>query len=187
MVISWVDLGVEAQTLTVWRQASEYNLPRIIYLNKMDKVSASLDLCLKSITSRLKCQPILIQEPVYAKQKADSGSGIVGLVDLIEMKRIIFDQSSKGVNVLTEDMKDSKQLMKRRCELVERISDFDVELATNIIERESVESITNDELQNALKRATLSNAAVPVLLGSSYKNVGVQPLLDNIIKYESPQ
>ncbi|ODM96936.1 Ribosome-releasing factor 2, mitochondrial [Orchesella cincta] len=177
--------GVEAQTLTVWRQASDYNLPRVIYLNKMDKTSASIDMCLKTISSKLKCIPILVQEPVYSKKAAGvvTGSGIVGIVDLAEMKRLIFDQSCKGSKIIVEDISDNKQLIRKRCELVEKISDFDSELASKIIERESTESITTEELKSALKRVAISASAVPVLIGSSYKNIGVQPLLDSVLEY----
>lgn len=97
---------MEAQTLTVWRQASEYNLPRIIYLNKLDKASSSIDMTLKSISSRLKCEPILIQEPVYSKEAiSGSGSGLVGVIDLVEMKRLIFDQNSKGSKFIVGNVK----------------------------------------------------------------------------------
>ncbi|CAL8100955.1 unnamed protein product [Orchesella dallaii] len=178
--------GVEAQTLTVWRQASDYNLPRVIYLNKMDKSSASIEMCLKSVSSKLKCIPILLQEPVYSKKAAaasGTGSGLVGIIDLAEMKRLIFDQSCKGSKILVEDISDNKQLVRKRCELVDRISDFDSELASTIIERESTEAVTTDELKSALKRVAVSAAAVPVLIGSSYKNIGVQPLLDAVLEY----
>ncbi len=94
--------GVEAQTLTVWRQAQQYKLPKIIYLNKMDKGTASLEMCLKEIKEKLKCEAVVLQEPVYLKgdKGKGSGSGLVGIVDLVEMQRLIFDQSSKGVKIL---------------------------------------------------------------------------------------
>lgn len=92
--------GVEAQTLTVWRQAQQYKLPKIIYLNKMDKGMASLEMCLKEIKEKLKCEGLVLQEPVYLKGDKGSGSGLVGIVDLVEMQRLVFDQSTKGVKIL---------------------------------------------------------------------------------------
>ncbi len=89
---------MEAQTLTVWRQATAYNLPRLIFLNKMDKGSASQKMSLDSIQDRLKATPLLLQEPIYDKNgtREGSGSGLVGLVDLVSLKRLIFDQRTKG-------------------------------------------------------------------------------------------
>lgn len=98
-------VGVEAQTLTVWRQALEYDLPKIIFLNKMDKASASIANSMNSIVTKLKCEPILIQEPVYSKHNSGSGSGLLGMIDIIQMKRYIFDQKTRG-----NEMKIGKEL-----------------------------------------------------------------------------
>lgn len=84
-----------------------------------------------------------------------------------------------------DDLSSNKEMSNRRCELIEKVADFDSELASSIIERESIESITTDELRLALKRVTIGDKAVPVLIGSSYKNIGVQPLLDSILMYVS--
>ncbi|CAG7834480.1 unnamed protein product [Allacma fusca] len=175
--------GVEAQTLTVWRQAMENKLPRLIYINKMDKAKASYQMCLESIIKRLHSIPVLLQLPVYNESMGGTGSSFVGIIDLVRMEKIIFDAPSKGVTYQRHCIRNDKDLMKKRCELVEQVSDFDSDLATKIIETESIGSVTNEDLQSAIKRITLNSQIVPVFLGSSFKNVGVQPLLDAVTTY----
>ncbi|XP_071453897.1 ribosome-releasing factor 2, mitochondrial isoform X2 [Hetaerina americana] len=178
--------GVEAQTSTVWRQADNYSIPRIIFLNKMDRKDADLDFCMRSIQSKLKgVVPFLVQLPV--RDKADN---LIGLVDLITMEKLIWDKKSDAGS---QGKEYSRQLlcvkedgllweiaMDARCSLVEKLADFDDLLAEKIISDESLESIPPEALLSTLNSATVSLKGVPVLCGSAYRNIGVQPLMNAV-------
>lgn len=175
--------GVEAQTLTVCRQADKYDIPRIIYINKMDRTDANFDISLKSIESKLYTEVFPIQFPVKEK-------GILeGIVDIISLEKIIFDKKDMGKKLtrfkLTEDKDKALWEManEKRRDLTDKLSNMDDKLADIIIEQESLDAVTPQMLTDSLYRATINRKGVPVLLGSSYKNMGVQPLMDSILLY----
>ncbi|GAB6021435.1 hypothetical protein CHUAL_004041 [Chamberlinius hualienensis] len=178
--------GVEAQTLTVWRQADRYNVPRIVYLNKMDKAKANVNMCLNMIEQKLETRPLLMHLPILDKQ-----SKFIGVCDLLSLNKyewFIEDDPSGRVLKRTRltgnsNLEMYEVISKRRRELVEQIADLDDRLAEQLIASEDPDRLTAEDLENAVRRITLSHKAVPVFCGSSYKNVGVQPLLDGVIKY----
>ncbi|XP_027208842.2 ribosome-releasing factor 2, mitochondrial isoform X1 [Penaeus vannamei] len=178
--------GVEAQSLTVWRQADRYQVPRLCYLNKMDKPAADLSMCLTSIKDKLYTTPLVLQQPI------GQGKGFTGVIDLIHMRRMVWNQNKRGdygksyqiTNLLQENEKDLwEQAFLARCELTDTLADLDNTLAEYVLEKESIENIPPLLLEEAVRRATINQEAVPLLMGSSYKNTGVQPLMDAIIRY----
>lgn len=178
--------GVEAQTLTVWRQAQNYRLPRLFYLNKMDRNDADAEACVRSIQDKLHATPLLLHHTVRHEGK------IIGLVDLITLEEIIFTKGrgqSYQNRKLTEgsDGKKWEAAMFDHRQLIDTLSSLDDELADSIISKESLE-IEPDEVISALRRCTIGMKGFPVLCGSSYKNIGVQMLMDGVTMYlPSPQ
>ncbi|HZG79307.1 MAG TPA: elongation factor G [Brevibacillus sp.] len=167
--------GVEPQTETVWRQADKYGVPRLCYINKMDIIGANFDMCLEQIRTRLGANPVAIQYPIGAEDQ------FKGMVDLIEMKAIIYtDDLGK-----TSDAVDIPEDLKEKCDelrlaLVEAAAEQDEELMMKYLEGEE---LTNDEIRAALRKGTIEVKLVPVMCGSSYRNKGVQPMLDNVVAY----
>ncbi|NLX61820.1 MAG: elongation factor G [Tissierellia bacterium] len=167
--------GVEPQSETVWRQADKYHIPRMAFVNKMDIVGANFYRVVDMIKERLKANPVPIQLPIG---KEDTFTGIV---DLIEMNaRIYKDDLGKEIEVvdIPEDLKDFAQEYREK--LLESVADFDEELMMKYLEGEE---ITPEEIKKALRAATIDVKIIPVLCGSSYKNKGVQPLLDAIVDF----
>ena len=168
--------GVEPQTETVWRQADRYKVPRIIFANKMDRVGADFDRCMRMIRDRLSKEAYPLQLPV------GSGELFTGHIDVIERKQYIFDEETLGktftVTAVPEDMKAVVE--KTRHELVEAAIQYDDELITKYL---AGEELTDDEIRHAIRAATLKMHFVPVLCGASFKNKGVQALLDSVIDY----
>lgn len=174
--------GVEAQTMTVWRQANRYNIPRIVYINKMDRQDADLEKSLQSIESKLDTLPLPTQLPLQ------DDKSLIGLVNVITLEKIIFNKNSQGMKIekskLTQEEENLYMLAKeKRKTLTDKLSGLDDELANIVIERNSLEEVSDQNLVDSLRRVTVSRKAVPVLLGSSYKNIGVQPLMDGIVLY----
>ncbi|XP_018430215.1 PREDICTED: ribosome-releasing factor 2, mitochondrial [Nanorana parkeri] len=180
--------GVEAQTLTVWRQADKHSVPRICFLNKMDKANASFSYSVESIKQKLKANPLLLQLPI------GEGKSFQGLVDLLSMESICWSvrSSEDGGRVFErkplKDIKDKDLLnsaTEARNALLEQMADLDDEFASLMLEEYSgdLNVIPLEKLQSAVRRITLARSAVPVLCGSSLKNKGVQPLLDAITSY----
>ncbi|KAI1307940.1 Ribosome-releasing factor 2, mitochondrial [Halotydeus destructor] len=176
--------GVEAQTVTVWTQADRYKLPRIAYINKMDKATANIDLCLKSM-AKLGANPVQIHLPIKSKT-----GQYEGLVDIISMNKMLWNQSANqdGLDYsetsLNQDI-DAKlfeSAIKLREDLIGKLSDFDSQLSDQVLSTDDLNSISTELIVNALRRSTIRRKVLPVLLGSSYKNVGVQVLMDNIVK-----
>ncbi|MGI8916065.1 MAG: elongation factor G [Chloroflexota bacterium] len=167
--------GVEPQSETVWRQADRYKVPRIVFINKMDRMGANFYRDVDMIRDRLGAVPVPIQLPIGAE------NAFRGIIDLIEQKAIFYDDDL-GNNIREEPIPaDMADLAKEwRDRMVERISETDEALATKYL---SEESISTDELVTALRAATLQVKLVPVLCGSSLKNKGVQPMLDAVIAY----
>ncbi len=168
--------GVEPQSETVWRQADRYRVPRMAFVNKMDRVGADFDRCVAMMRSRLDASPVVLQLP-WGKENS-----LQGVIDLIEMKGIQYSDDSLGAEYEVVDMPDGylDQAHKMREQMVEAVAETDDELLEKYL---SGEEITNDELRAALRRATVSNRLQPVLTGSAFKNKGVQPLLDAVIEY----
>lgn len=167
--------GVEPQTETVWRQATTYKVPRIVFVNKMDKVGADLDFSFKSLKSRLGANVALLHVPIGKE------SDFKGFVDVITRKAYIFDHRAdeKYIEVeIPEDLKDKVE--ETRMELLETISEFDEELMMKILDEQE---ISIPEIISAIRKGVLSANFFPVLCGSAYKNVGVKHLLDAIINY----
>lgn len=167
--------GVEPQSETVWRQADHYNVPRMIYVNKMDITGADFFHVMDMVKDRLKCNAVPIQLPVGAE---DSFRGIVDLVDM--NSRIYYDELGKDQRTepIPDDLRDLAD--EYRQNLLEAVSDFDDEIMELYLDGEDVPS---EKIRAAIRRATVSGKMVPVTCGTSYKNKGVQKLLDAIVDY----
>ena len=167
--------GVEPQSETVWRQADDYNVPRMIYVNKMDIMGADFYNVENMVKERLHANGIPIQLPIGAEDT------FRGIIDLMTMKaEIYYDEMGKeyGYEEIPEDMKEKAE--EYRNKMVEAIAETDEDLMMKYLEGEE---LTVDELKKALRKATIKNEIVPMLCGTSYRNKGVQPLLDAIIEY----
>ena len=167
--------GVEPQTETVWNQANEYKVPRMCYINKMDIMGADFFRVVKMIKDRLRANAVPVQLPIGAE------SSFRGIIDLMEMKAdVYYDDLGKDMRVeeIPENMRELAE--EYRAKMVESICETDDELMDKFFNEEE---ITVEELKAALRRATIDNKVIPVCCGTSYKNKGVQKLLDNIIEY----
>ncbi|MDD5954396.1 MAG: elongation factor G, partial [Firmicutes bacterium] len=167
--------GVEPQTETVWRQADEYKVPRMIYVNKMDIMGADFYRVLEMIDERLKCNAVPIQLPI------GSETFFKGNIDLITMKANVF-YDDKGVDVRTEEIpEDMMDLAEEyREKLMDAVSSFDDDIAMMYLEGEEVPV---DMIKAVIRKATIANDMVPVVCGTSYKNKGVQQVLDAVVDY----
>ena len=167
--------GVQPQTETVWRQADKYNVPRMVYVNKMDITGANFMLCVDQLKNRLHANAIPIQLPIGAEDNFQ------GIVDLIKMKAFIHkDDLGKDVEEcdIPADMKEDAE--KFRTQMIEAVAEQDEELMMKYLEGEE---LTEEEIKKGLRRGTIANTIVPVTCGSSYKNKGVQELLDAIVDF----
>jgi len=168
--------GVEPQSETVWRQAVKYHIPRLAFVNKMDRIGADFDQVVTMMQKRLGARPLVLQLPL------GSEDNFAGVVDLIAEKAIYFDQCSLGteyeVRAVPDDMKD--RVAEYRLKLVEELADLDDDFAITYLENDE---ISECEIHEVVRRLTLASSATPVLCGSAFKNTGVQPLLDSIINY----
>ena len=167
--------GVEPQSETVWRQADEYKVPRMIYVNKMDIMGADFYRVLKMIDERFKCNPVPIQLPIGVEDT------FKGIVDLVEMDaEVYYDDLGKDVRrePIPDDMKELAE--EYRTKLLECVAEQDDELMMKYLEGEE---ITVDEIKKTIRKATIANEMVPITCGTSYRNKGVQPLLDAIVDY----
>jgi elongation factor G len=168
--------GVEPQTETVWRQADRYNVPRIVFVNKMDKTGADFQMCLKTIRERLGVKAVPIQLPI------GSEAALKGIVDLVRMKAVVWESEGLGANYHDEeipaDMKDAAD--EARHYMIENAVELDDEAMEAYLggEEPSVEVI-----KKCLRKAVLTGAFYPILAGSAFKNKGVQPLLDAVVDY----
>ncbi len=175
--------GVEPQTETVWRQADRYQVPRMIFANKMDRVGANFERCMEMIKDRLTKSAYALQLPV------GSGELFTGHIDIIERKQYIFDEETLGKTFTVTDVPDDMkaQVEAARHELVEAAVMHDDELIAKFL-NEGVNSLSVAEIRHAIRAATIKMAFCPVLCGASFKNKGVQALLDAVIDYlPSPQ
>ena len=168
--------GVEPQSETVWRQADKYHVPRIAFINKMDKIGADFFESVKSMVDRLKANPVPIQIPIGAENT------FRGPVDLITMKAVYFDDETLGAKYVIEEIPADLQEVAReyRDKMIEKLADHDDIIMEKYL---GGEEITEEEIKKALRKATISMKLNPVLCGSSFKNKGVQLLLDAIVEY----
>ncbi len=168
--------GVEPQSETVWRQADRYHVPRICFVNKMDRIGANYNRCVDMIRDRLKAKPISLQIPIGSEDKFE------GVVDLITGTAVVFDKASKGAefNVVDvpENLRDEYEL--RRAELLDAVAEEDEALLEKYL---GGEALTDDEIHSCIRKATINMNIVPVLCGSAFRNMGVQPLLDAVTAY----
>jgi len=168
--------GVEPQSETVWRQADKYRVPRIAFINKMDRVGAEFERVLEEMREKLKATPLLLQLPVGAEDK------FTGVVDLIEQKALIWDEDRLGANFKVEEIPAAlkEQAAGYRDKLIEILADHDEHLMELYLEGKTPEP---DKIRAAIRVATLKMAITPVLLGSAFRNKGVQPMLDAVVDY----
>ncbi|MCD6489970.1 MAG: elongation factor G [Thermodesulfobacterium sp.] len=168
--------GVEPQSETVWRQANKYKVPRIAFVNKMDRVGANFEKVVEQIKQRLGANPVSLQIPVGEE------SDFSGVVDLLEMKAIIWDEESLGAKYHYEEVPSNlkEKAEEYRTKLLESLADINDEIMEKYLEGEELSS---EEIRKAIREATIGFKIVPVLCGSAFKNKGIQPLLDAIIDY----
>ncbi|WP_118179698.1 elongation factor G [Paraburkholderia phosphatilytica] len=169
--------GVQPQSETVWRQANKYKVPRIAFVNKMDRVGADFFRVQRQIGERLKGVAVPIQIPVGAEDHFQ------GVVDLVKMKAIVWDDASQGVKFTYEDI--PANLVETAKEWREKMVEAAAEASEELLEKylEDHESLTEDEIKAALRQRTINNEIVPMLCGSAFKNKGVQAMLDAVIDY----
>ena len=167
--------GVEPQSETVWRQADKYHVPRMVYVNKMDILGADFYRVVEMMKERLKCNAVPIQLPIGAE------SDFKGIIDLVIMKAYYYNDD-KGIDITVTDIPDDmKELaQKYRDELVEHVAEQDDELLEKFFEGEE---LTVEEIKACIRKATIANTMVPVVCGTSYRNKGVQLLLDAVVDY----
>lgn len=169
--------GVEPQSETVWRQADKYDVPRICFVNKMDKLGADFYFTVKTIVDRLKAKPLVIQLPI------GSESDFIGVVDLVEMRALVWrGETALGEKYEIEDIPADLQekAEQYRAELLESVAETDDELLEKFL---GGEELTVAEIKAGIRKLTTSSQAYPVLCGSAFKNKGVQPMLDAVIDY----
>ena len=168
--------GVQPQSETVWRQADKYNVPRICFINKMDRVGADFFHSMETIVTRLKCRPVAIQIPVGQEDQ------FKGLIDLIEMKACIWRDETLGAEYdVMEIPEEYAGLAKEyREKLIETVAEFDEHLFAKYVEGHTP---SNDEIRAGIRKATIALKVFPVLCGSAFKNKGVQTMLDGVVDY----
>ena len=168
--------GVEPQTETVWRQANKYNVPRMIFVNKMDKIGADFDRSVEMVKERLGAKPLVLQIPI------GSESSLKGVVDLIEMRAIIWEDESLGAKFNYEDIPSDLQdkASKYREEMIETVVELDESAMEKYLEGEELDILT---IKSLIRKGTCANEFYPVFCGSAFKNKGVQPLLDGVLDY----
>ena len=168
--------GVEPQTETVWRQADRYNVPRIVFVNKMDKIGADFDMCLATIRDRLGVKAVPIQIPI------GSEASLRGLVDLVRMKAVVWDNDGLGASYRDEeipaDLKEKAETARNY--MIENAVELDDEAMEAYL---GGEEPSEEVLKRCLRKAVLTGAFYPILCGSAFKNKGVQPLLDAVVDY----
>ncbi len=169
--------GVEPQSETVWRQADKYKVPRICFVNKLDRTGASFERCVEMIKDRLKATPLVLQIPIGAE------GDFIGVVDLIDMKALVWPGETKiGDDYVVEEIPANLQeaAAKARYELLETLADKDDQIMEKYLEGQE---LSKEEIIAGIRRATIADKATPVLTGSAFKNKGVQPMLDAVVRY----
>lgn len=168
--------GVEPQSETVWRQAERYHVPRLAFMNKMDKVGADFDMCVRSMHEKLAANAVPIQLPIGAEDS------YMGVVDLVRMKAFLWDSDKLGtqfnVTEIPEDLRGKSQTA--HTHLIEKAAEFDDHMMEKYLEGKP---ISEQEIMAAVRKGTIAGKLFPVLCGSAFKNKGVQPLLDAVCEY----
>ena len=169
--------GVEPQTMTVWRQANKYSVPRMCFVNKLDRTGADFFRCVDMMVERLNSTPLVLQLPIGAE------SDFIGVVDLVGMRALIWrGETTMGEDYVVEEIPAelAEQAAEYREKLLETLAEADDEIMEKYLEEGE---FTVEELEAAIRRATLADKLNPVLCGTAFKNKGVQPLLDAVVKY----
>ena len=168
--------GVEPQTETVWRQGDKYSVPRIVFCNKMDKTGASFEQCIKDIKERLGARPVPIQLPI------GSETNFKGIIDLVRMKAVVWEDEALGAKFHDEDIPADLMdaSVQARAEMVEACAELDDQAMDDYLNGKEID---NPTIKRLLRKAVLTGAFFPVLCGSAFKNKGVQPLLDAVVDY----
>jgi len=168
--------GVEPQSETVWRQADKYKVPRIAFINKMDRIGADFDMGVKSMVERLGAKPVPVQIPIGAEDK------YMGQVDLLKMKAVVYKDDTLGADYYMQDIPAelADEAQSHREKMIESLADVDDTLMEKYLEGQD---ISEDDLKAALRKGTISLKLTPVICGTAFKNKGVQQLLDAIVDY----
>lgn len=168
--------GVEPQSETVWRQANRYCVPRICFVNKMDRIGADYNRCVEMIRNRLKAKAVSLQIPIGSEDKFE------GVVDLITGKAIVFDKASKGAEFKEIDLPEAlrEEFALQRSVLLDAVAEEDEALLDKYL---GGEELSEEEIRTCIRKATIAQNVVPVLCGSAFRNMGVQPLLDAVVAY----
>ena len=168
--------GVQPQSETVWRQADKYSVPRICFINKMDRVGADFFHSVETIVTRLKCKPVVIQLPIGAEEQ------FKGIVDLVEMKAVVWRDETLGSEFDVEEIPEElvAQAQEYRERMIEAVSEVDDNLFAKFIEGQA---LSNGEIRAGIRRATIALKIFPVICGSAFKNKGVQTMLDAVVDY----
>ncbi|XP_036327396.1 ribosome-releasing factor 2, mitochondrial [Rhagoletis pomonella] len=171
--------GVEAQTITVWSQAEKHRLPKLVFVNKMDRPDADFMACVHDLSQKLDVKPICLQSPL----KDDKGN--LGILDVITQQTFTWNTESLGREYSAQPPLDVHlaELQEKRYTLIDELSGIDDELAQVVINSEGFEQVSNELIQQALRRSVARRKVVPVLVGSAYKNVGIQLVMDAVIDY----
>ncbi len=170
--------GVEPQSETVWRQADRYNVPRIAFVNKMDRKGADFLGVVRQMKNRLGANPLILELPIGAEDKFE------GVIDLLRMRAMYYDAETLGMQVIEEDIPEAlvKDAEKYRQELIEAAAEQDESLLERYLEGEG-EHFSNEEIIASIRKATIAGVVQPVLCGAAFKNKGVQQLLDAVVHY----
>lgn len=168
--------GVEAQTETVWRQADRYKVPRIVYINKMDRIGVNPEKAIEEMKETFSARPLVIQMPLGREEN------FRGVIDLVEMKEVDWGDDLLGTKFEVRDISDEhkKEVQMKRNEMLERLSDVDDVLMEKYLDESE---ISPEEIKKAIRKGTISLQLIPILYGASFKNKGVHPLLDAITNY----
>jgi elongation factor G len=168
--------GVEPQSETVWRQADKFAIPRIAFMNKMDRVGADFPRCVRMVKKKLGASPLVLQIPVGHEEN------FKGVIDLIAERAILYDESTLGSQLRNVDVPKALMTLLRdqRTKMVEQLADLDESIMEKYVEGKGIDQ---REIKSAVRKATLERRVVPVLCGSAFKNKGIQPLLDAVVDY----
>ncbi len=168
--------GVEPQSETVWRQADRYRIPRLAFINKVDRTGADVDRCVEMMRTRLGAAPLLLQFPIGSERD------FRGIVDLVSGQAVVWDGSELGAQFSTEAVPDDlrEEFEARRDTLIEQVADFDESVMESYLEGNPIETA---RLKAAIRKATVGLDLIPVFCGSAFKNKGIQPLLDGVVDY----
>ena len=166
--------GVQPQSETVWRQANRYNVPRLAFVNKMDRTGADFDKAVDSMEARLNAHPVPIQMPIGA------GKDFLGVIDLVEMRAYTWDDNARDVQIADVPEELREEAEERRERMIDAVAEFHDDLLEKFVEGEAV---TVEEIKTAIRTGTIRLSITPVLAGSAFKDKGIQNVLDAIVDY----